>query len=301
VMHQPDLSGEVYTEQMWIYEGFTSLYDDLSLARSGVISPLDYVQVLNENITRLLKNPGRHKQSVAESSFEAWSKFYKQDAGSINHIVSYYNKGAVVALCLDIMLRQLSNNAVCLDHVMQKLWADYGQTAIGTPDEVITRLCAQHFNIDIASFIHMATQTSMDLPLPTLLQSIGLHLNLRPSMSAQDKGGPSTQPTPIIDVGASLMDYEKSVRVVNVQSARAASIAGLQVNDIIVSVNYWQCSEQRFYTILGQFEIGQTVPLHVLRDGRLLELSFTLFPAINDTSDITICDESLFKQWLGVA
>lgn len=300
VMHQPDLTREVYTEQMWIYEGFTSLYDDLSLARSGVITPQDYAQILNENITRLLKNPGRHKQSIAESSFEAWSKFYKQDAGSINHIVSYYNKGAVVALCLDILLRQQSNNAVCLDHVMRKLWSDYGKPDKGTPDNVITLLCAKHFDIDIASFIHMATQTTMDLPLPTLLQSIGLTLNLRPSHSMQDKGGPTSKQLPTVDIGASFVNQDTFLKVINVQSNRAASIAGLHVNDLIVSVDNWQCNEQRFYSILMQHEIGRCLPLHVIRDGRLLELNFTLYAAINDTSDITISNEAMFKQWLGL-
>lgn len=305
VMHKPDLSKEVYTEQMWIYEGFTSFYDDLALARSKVISAQAYVQVLNENFTRLLKTPGRSKQSVAESSFEAWSKFYKQDAGSINHIVSYYNKGMVVALCLDILLRQESSDKVCLDDVMRALWSDYGKPKIGTQNDVISEVCKKHFDIDVSRFIHMATQTTMDLPLPTLLNSIGLRMNLRPSVNMQDKGGRVNLALPPFDIGANFsacnMGKDTFLRVNNVQSTRAASLAGLQANDLIIAVDGWQADEAKFFSILSQGEENTCLTLHVLRDGRLLQLEFTRYAAINDTCDLFVMDKDKFTKWLGLA
>jgi predicted metalloprotease with PDZ domain len=305
VMYRPDLSKEVYTEQMWIYEGFTSFYDDLALARSKVISAQAYVQVLNENFTRLLKTPGRSKQSVAESSFEAWSKFYKQDAGSINHIVSYYNKGMVVALCLDILLRQESGDKVCLDDVMRALWSDYGKPKIGTQNDVISEVCKKHFDIDVSRFIHMATQTTMDLPLPTLLSSIGLRMNLRPSVNMQDKGGRVNLALPPFDIGANFstckMGKDNFLRVNNVQSTRAASLAGLQANDLIIAVDGWQADEAKFFSILSQGEENSCLALHVLRDGRLLQLEFTRYAAINDTCDLFVIDKDRFTKWLGLA
>jgi len=299
VMHQVDLSKEVYTPQLWIYEGFTSLYDDLSLARSGIISPKDYVQVLNEVFTRLLKNSGRHKQSVSQSSFEAWSKFYKQDAGSVNHIVSYYNKGAVVALCLDITIRQQSHNKYNLDTLMQLLWQSYGKPQIGTPDNVIAQLCKQKLGLDLTSFLHVATQTTTDLPLQTLLQSIGLNMQLRPSQNMLDKGGDKPLLNKV-DFGANIVVNDKLIKVSSVFDGRAASNAGLMVDDVIIAVNYWQCDEAKLLRLINQCDMGECIPLHVIRDGKLISLSFKICPAINDTCCISIANEKQFLDWLGL-
>ena len=300
IMHQPNLFEEVYTPQLWIYEGFTSFYDDLSLARTRLISPHQYLQILNETITRLIRNPGRLKQSVSMSSVEAWNKFYKQDAASINHIVSYYNKGAIIAICLDITLRQLSNNKVSLDDVMRQLWLQYGHKNIGTSDDVILRLCQREYDIDLSSFLHLATLTTMDLPLPTLLQSIGLNLTFRASHHFKDKGGESAL-SANFDIGAVFASLDKSLKVISIQENRAASIAGLQLEDTIIALNKWQCDESRFMQVLNRSTLGETLPLDVMRDGRLITLSFKVLPAVPDTCEISVSNMSAFEKWLGIA
>jgi predicted metalloprotease with PDZ domain len=299
IMFEPNLYAEVYTQQLWIYEGFTSFYDDLSLARAQVISPVQYVQILNESITRLVRNPGRLKQSAGESSFDAWTKFYKQDAGSVNHIVSYYNKGAIIALCLDITLRQQSNNKVCLDDVMRSLWKLYGTRQKGTSDQVIVELCQSEFGIDVGSFLYVATQTPIDLPIPTLLQSIGLKMKMRASHHFQDKGGPSTGQASF-DIGGVLTMTDKLLKVTSVQDYRALSECGVLVGDTIVALNKWQCDEKRFLQILQHSKIGALMPLDVIRDGRLLTLNFRVHEAIVDTCDIAIENSSLYYDWLRI-
>ncbi len=98
-----DLARENYTTQLWAFEGITSYYDDLALVRSGLIDArASYLEAVARTITQLLRTPGRRRQSVAESSFDAWIKYYRQDENSPNAIVSYYGKGALVALCLDL-------------------------------------------------------------------------------------------------------------------------------------------------------------------------------------------------------
>ncbi len=299
VMHQPNLLQEVYTPQLWIYEGFTSFYDDLSLARAGVISPQQYLDVLSEAISRLMRNAGRHKQSVSTSSFEAWSKFYKQDAGSVNHIVSYYNKGAIVALCLDLTLRQQSSNKVSLDDVMRVLWQQYGKTNLGTEDDVIENICKTSFDIDIAGFIHMATQNTMDLPLPSMLECIGVSMKTRSMTSFEDKGGKKAGKLNM-DIGAVLSDQSGFIKVNSVYESRAACIAGLQVGDTIVAFQCLQCDLNKLSQLLSQTKLGEKHPLHIIRDGRLLELSFEIFPAIPDTCELGIENSQAFKQWLNL-
>src|SRR5690606_13996928 len=107
-----DLRAENHTPLLWAFEGITSYYDDLTLVRTGLVSATDYLEMLAKTITRVQRNPGRLTQSVAESSFDTWTKFYKQDENSINAIVSYYAKGALVALALDLTLRQLTGHGL---------------------------------------------------------------------------------------------------------------------------------------------------------------------------------------------
>ena len=135
-----DLYRENYTRLLWIFEGFTSYYDDLMLVRSGVTTAQEYLAALGNTISSVLRAPGRLKQSVAESSFEAWTKYYRQDEQSPNSIISYYTKGAMVALAIDLTLRERTGGKRSLDDVMRQLWADFGrdfesrQTGLGEED-----------------------------------------------------------------------------------------------------------------------------------------------------------------------
>jgi predicted metalloprotease with PDZ domain len=300
VLLNPDLSDETYTPQLWIYEGFTSLYDDLTLARSGVISPVEYCQVLGQSFTRLMRNPGRHLQSISESSFDAWTRFYKQDASSVNHIVSYYLKGSIVALALDITLRQQSNNRYSLDDVMRLLWQQFGKDESGTLDDVIGDICEQQLGIDIRSFLHVAVTTTMDLPLSSLVQSIGLQLHMRERESVFDKGGKPAKNTIKRDIGASFSDEPSGMKVTQVLASSSAAKAGLQLNDTIFAVNRYKASTSTFTRYLNACEIDASLALHVMRDNQLLELDFIAQPSPLDTCFFSIEDEARFKHWLGL-
>ncbi len=121
-----DLSKETHTDLLWVFEGVTSYYDDLALVRSGMIEIESYLELLGQTMTRVARSGGRRRQSVADSSFDAWTKFYKQDANATNAIVSYYAKGALVALALDLKLRTETGGRVSLDDVMKAAWARWG-------------------------------------------------------------------------------------------------------------------------------------------------------------------------------
>jgi predicted metalloprotease with PDZ domain len=180
---------------------------------------------------------------------------------------------------------------------MQQLWLEYGSQNIGTHDDVILDLCQRNYNIDLSSFLHIATLSTMDLTLPTLLQSIGLTLNFRSCHHFKDKGGASSL-SANFDIGAVFTIADKQLKVVSIQENRAASLAGLQVDDIIVAFNKWQCDENRFMQILNRSKLGQSLPIDVMRDGRLITLSFTLFPAVHDTCEISVNDMPVFEKWL---
>lgn len=144
-----DLSTETYTRQLWAFEGITSYYDELALARSGVISLDSYLELIGQTITRVLRGKGRFNQSIAESSFDAWTKFYKQDESAPNTIVSYYAKGALLALCLDLTIRKNTKDKKSLDDVMRYLWNNYGKKLIGIPEGEIENIVSKVSGIDL--------------------------------------------------------------------------------------------------------------------------------------------------------
>ncbi|MBT8443386.1 MAG: peptidase M61, partial [Gammaproteobacteria bacterium] len=129
-----DLRTESHTGLLWVFEGITSYYDDLFLARSGLITEASLLELLGKTITRVQRSPGRFRQNVEESSFDAWTKLYKPDANSVNAMISYYAKGSLVALALDMTIRKETAGRFSLDDVMVETWRQYGESGEGMPE-----------------------------------------------------------------------------------------------------------------------------------------------------------------------
>ena len=157
-----DLSAESYTRLLWVFEGVTSYYDDLALVRSGLITERSYLELLGQTITRVLRGSGRLHQSVAESSFDAWTKFYKQDANAANAVVSYYAKGALIALALDLKLRTETDGRISLDDVMKSCWERWGDSGTGMPEDGFETVAAEVSEIDLGDFFDAAVRGTGD-------------------------------------------------------------------------------------------------------------------------------------------
>ncbi|MDO6565939.1 M61 family peptidase [Alteromonas sp. 1_MG-2023] len=300
VMVKPDLQKETYTNQLWIYEGFTSFYDDVTLARAGTITPQKYLDIVSQNLTRLLQNAGRFKQSVAESSFDAWTKFYKQDASATNSIVSYYTKGGIIAFGLDLLLREKSNNDVTLDSLMRHLWEQYGRDEKGTPDDVIAAICEQDFNIDISDYLADVVYGTKDVPLENWLSNIGVELLTRSKVSAEDKGGKTSGEGVKRQLGANCKPAPLGLTVTQVFEGLAASDAGLMVNDTIIAVNGYVVNQVKLQRILDSTNTGQ-VSISLIRDGRLLTGDLDVRNAREDVCYFSVVDESKLAAWLGLS
>ncbi|MFN3074256.1 M61 family metallopeptidase [Acinetobacter sp. TY2] len=214
-----DLNQEGYTSLLWIFEGFTSYYDDLILLRSGVISQESYIKLLKVQIDRYLQNPGRAIQSVSESSFDAWVKFYRQDENSNNAGTSYYNKGCLVALCLDMGLRLRGSS---LDALMRKLYEN-AQNGIQVNERTIVDLCNELTGDDWIEQINHLINTTDELPLDQLLPEFGLNYTLK-----NDKSLP---------LGLKLVDKPEGVLIQSARRDGVAVQAGLSANDVIVAID----------------------------------------------------------------
>ena len=179
-----DYTQENYTRLLWFFEGFTSYYDDLLLRRAGLLDDALYLKLLNKTINQVLQTPGRAVQSVAQASFDAWVKYYRQDENTPNATVSYYTKGALVALCLDLTLRQEGHTT--LDAVMRALWQRCKAGPMQEADllAVLAALGQRDFAPELAEWVH----GTADLPLQPLLASQGVGMQDDTAQPAQRLG-----------------------------------------------------------------------------------------------------------------
>ena len=294
------LDQERYTEQLWIYEGFTSYYDDFSLLRCGLITQQEYLKVVAQNLTRLIRNKGRFKQSITESSFDAWTKFYKQDEGAINNIVSYYNKGAVLAMCLDLLIKDGSNNNKSLDDVMQHLWIQYGKQNQPTPIDVIQNYVSTELQIDLTEFFQTALYSTNELPFISLLEKFGVKCHLFPRENFEDKGGVIAENPQRIEFGAQIKSQEIGVKITQVTEQSAAYLAGLQMGDVLIALDKWAINKGNLISLLNDLTIGQFARISVIRDMKLKELSFAAKGAELDTIALNVVNQQSCDKWLAI-
>ncbi|PUE42129.1 M61 family metallopeptidase [Limnohabitans sp. Hippo3] len=208
-----DYSQENYTQLLWFFEGFTSYYDDILLRRAGLIDDATYLKLLGKTIAQVQQTPGRHVQTVAQASFDAWVKYYRQDENTPNATVSYYTKGALVALCLDLALRKEGQT---LDAVMRGLWKRCKAGPMREQDllDELQAHTGRSWQAEIQAWVHSTT----DLPLPELLTAQGVVLDAETSTMAQR-------------LGLRVSEAGGSVQIKGVLRGSAAETAGLAAGD----------------------------------------------------------------------
>jgi predicted metalloprotease with PDZ domain len=293
---QYDYAQENYTELLWFFEGFTSYYDDLLLRRAGLIDDAQYLKLLNKTINQVLQTPGRHVHSVAQSSFEAWTKYYRPDANSPNLTVSYYTKGALVALCLDLSLRQhgVKNHSLSLDHVMRALWARCCTRPRQGPMQetdvlaVLKELTGRSWAPEFKAWVH----GTRDLPLQALLASNGVTVHHEPAQLAQR-------------LGLRVVE-DHSVQIKTVLHGSAAHRGGFAPGDEWLGVALagkapaaWRM--KKLDDLLLYAGTAKKVRALISRDRQLLTLNLTLPTATdNATWRLAIDNAKQVSRWLAL-
>ena len=256
-----DYARENYTQLLWFFEGFTSYYDDAFLLRAGLIDATRYLKLLARTLTGVLASPGRQVQSVAQSSFDSWVKYYRADENTPNSTISYYTKGSLVALALDLTLRAEGRGT--LDDVMRALWAasrggPIDAAAIAT---ALQQVGGRPYAEELAAWVH----DTADLPLTALLARFGIDVKAEPATLAQRLG---------VRVAEGALT---GVKVSHVLAGGAAQAAGLAAGDELIAVAGWRV--RRLDDALRLLTPGTPVPLLVARDQRVLTCSLLLPPS----------------------
>ena len=283
-----DYTRENYTDLLWFFEGFTNYYDDLLLRRAQLIDNATYLKLLTKTINQVAQTPGRKVQSVAQASFDAWVKYYRQDENTANATVSYYTKGSLVALCLDLTLR--AEGHTTLDDVMRALWARTQGGPMCESDllAVLAALGQRSYASEIAQWVH----STDELPLVTLLARHGIQVHQEPDQVAQQLG--------------LRVKENNGLFIHQVLRGGAAEKAGFASGDEWLAIECpsgtkqvqagpWRIHSLDDMTLYG----GNAKKLNCLvaRDKRLLQLTLTL-PAASHAVRLTVADAAKAERWL---
>ncbi|MEK0434180.1 MAG: hypothetical protein RL369_229, partial [Pseudomonadota bacterium] len=283
---------------LWLFEGFTSYYDDLTLVRSGLIDRTTYLGLLAKTINAVHKGSGRLKQSVAESSFDAWTKYYRQDENAPNAIVSYYQKGSLVALWFDLLIRSRTRGKRSLDDVMRTLWRRYGRDfyqpghGVGVTDAEVEALFDEVTGLKLKPVFDHAVRGTKDLPLAEALSAFAIQLQDRPS-----KASPS--------LGVRTRKQGNDCKLTSVYEGGAAHHAGLSAGDTLVALDDLRITESNLDTLLTRYRVGDVVQLHAFRRDELMSFEVRLQPDTSPAVTLAMLDKpvsaaKLRDAWLKV-
>lgn len=292
-----DYQQEVHTRSLWVVEGWTSYYDRLMLRRASLMKTERYLEKLGEELTKMSSIAGRKHQSLEEASFDAWIKLYRPDENTANTTISYYLKGSIVALLLDLEIRRRSRYERTLDDVMRALWEDRGVQGRGYGETDIERLIEQMTGASFKDFFDRSVHGREELDLDGPLAAVGLRC--RPIEPPGD--GDTTAHTGAW-LGAS---FGTDMKVTETAEDGPAQNAGLSPGDQVVAFNGWRVDEALLREHLSQVRPGHTARLTFFRRDQLSELTVTLGRSPRHKIEIIPVEDAspqaraAYQAWLG--
>tara|TARA_B100001059_G_scaffold236817_1_gene290866 strand:+ start:8506 stop:10200 length:1695 start_codon:yes stop_codon:yes gene_type:complete len=280
-----DYDKEVYSEMLWIAEGITSYYDDITLLRMGAYSKEEYLKIITSQMSRLENSPGKTVMSLAHSSLLAWVKAYLPNEESSNKTISYYNKGMIVAVLLDLEIRSTSNYS--LDDVMRKLYANfYLKKNRGFTYDEFVDVCSSIAGKDMSIFLNEIVYSLNPINYD-IFMNFGLDLTIDKSYSTKPWSGISTELN------------RNRIIVTNIISNSPGVESGLSVNDEIIALDDWRL-KVKFEDYLSYYSIGERIKLVYSRDGKMQTTHLRLLsnPTINFNLSVAEQTNKKLLSWL---
>jgi predicted metalloprotease with PDZ domain len=289
-----DYENENYTPSLWFSEGTTSFYDLIIPFRAGVYDVRTYLNVLSQEISRYLTTPGRLVQPLSESSFDAWIKLYRPDANSANSQMSYYLKGEMVTLLLDLAIRIKHQNRKSFDDVARSMWEQFGKDEIGFTEAQLRETIQAIAGFDLSPFFARYVDGLEDLPFDEYLAGFGLRL-----ASNQNIGLPAfTGMTVKTENGREMIKF--------VESQSPAQKARIDAGDELVAIDNFRIGTGQLEERLREYQAGDTIEVTVFHGDELKVRSLTLaspkatqyrLEIMEQPSDL---QQQNFEGWLGM-
>jgi len=292
-----DYENEVYTENLWVAEGFTSYYGPLMLCRAGLSSQEAFLRAISGSISQMQTTPGRLVQPLASASFDAWIKHYRPNENTPNTAISYYTKGEVVAFLLDARIRRATGGARSLDDVMRLAYARYSGARGYTSDD-FKRAAAEVAGIDLGEWFHRAVETTEELDYAEALDWFGLRFRADSARGREPQSRFYTGLTTRSDAGRLVVSA--------VRRGSPAHDAGINVEDEILALNDFRVRPEQWPLRLDAYKPGDTVSVLVARRDQLRKIALRLAeeprPAwsLEPKPDATEEQKTHLKTWLEI-
>ena len=293
-----DYTKENYTKVLWIAEGVTDYYADLALRRANLISEADFLAATARSFQNLQNTPGRLVQTVEESSYDSWIKYYRQDENSINSQVSYYDKGAILGLLLDLEIRRKSNGTKALDDVMRYLMTEFFKKDRNYSPEDFQKACELMAGGSLEDFFAKYVRGRDELDYNSSLSAAGLKLET----SAAAEGDKSVEKAYL---GADVTWEKDQLIVKRVYAGSPAYDQGLNTGDQIVAFNNMRVTKEFFDARLAEKKPGDPISLTIFRFDDLSTLliklggrsegTYRIVPSPNQTD----AQKQQYRSWLG--
>jgi len=294
-----DYTQENYTKLLWVAEGITDYYADIALRRGGLISEDDFLESTARAMQGMQNTPGRLVQSAEEASFDAWIKYYRQDENSINSQVSYYDKGALLGLLLDLEIRKRSEGRKSLDDVMRYLYTEFYKKDRNYTPADFQKTAELMAGSSLEEFFARYVRGKDELDYNAALAAAGLALDRGVVMK---DGKPVARAT----LGAELEQDQDRLMVRNVRAGTAAYDQGLNAGDQIVAMDNMRVTKDSLIARLGEKKPGDPVNLTIFRFddmstlliklGGRTEGSYSIAPLPTQTE----LQKQIYRAWLGV-
>ena len=259
-----DYENENYTKLLWVAEGGTEYYSNILLRRAGLITAQEYLEGRANGIEQLMSQPGRLETSVEEASFDAWIKYYRQDENSVNNQISYYDKGELVNMMLDITIRGMSDGRKSLDDVMRYLYNEYFKKGRNYTPEDFQKAAELMAGRSLDDFFTKYVRGETDFDVNSIVSYIGLKLD-----AVESNRGKAF-------IGADLAETGDRLTIRSVRSDTPAYQQGLNSGDQIIAIDGYRATLNRLNQYIGERKPGDKVRLTIFRFDRLRDIDFVL-------------------------
>jgi predicted metalloprotease with PDZ domain len=292
-----DYTQENYTKMLWVAEGFTDYYAVLTLPRAGLISGNDFLSLIARAIQVLQNTPGRLVQSAEESSFDSWIKYFRQDENSVNSQISYYLKGALLGLLLDLEIRKRSSGEKSLDDVMRYLYAEYFKKNRNYGPVDFQKACELMAGGSLEEFFSRFVRAKEELDYNGALEAAGLRLE------TNTPGGAGRADDRIF-FGADITQDADRLMVERVYAGSPAYEQGLNAGDQILALDNMRVTRDFFNARLAEKKPGDPINLTIFRFDNLSTLLIKLGPGREGTYRIvpltsqTELQKKIYRDWL---
>jgi predicted metalloprotease with PDZ domain len=288
-----DYEQENYTTSLWFCEGTTSYYDLQIPLRAGIYDAKTFLENLSKEITQLQLIPGRKVQPLGESSFDAWIKLYRRDANSNNSQISYYLKGEMISLLLDLLIRSRQENQRSLDDVMAIMWQRFGKEEIGFTPQQLQDVIESVAQTDLGEFFNRYIDGVDELPFDEYLEPFGLRLNV------------VEEAVPYLGLTVRTENNQEMIKFVDATSP--AALAGVDAGDELLAIDNLRVTADQLSDRLKDYQAGDTIKLSLFHQDQLRTLSVKLLAPqpsryqIVQVENPTQVQQQNFAGWLGTS